>query len=221
MRTSGGAGLRSGRWRPVWLLTAVVAAVLAATGVRAVELVPGDYGRLPAPGSTPLAATAPEEPAFSPFVILFTPRSAGLLGLEEAARTGPAGRLDFGIDGLGLLGIGRLGLQGAEVARQGDHMLVGGGFAYNGFAFGGAYGRSLLLGREADLIAAGIGYGAFSASFGYAWREEAGEDPLGMLMFNSDLVALPWLAFESDVAVGESGDDQPIAVGRIGIRLNF
>ncbi len=219
MRTSGGAGLRCGLWRPIW--SALVAiAIVGITSGGAAELVPGDYGRLPAPGSTALAATE-EEPALTPFVILFTPRSAGLLGIGETARTGRVGRLDFGIDGGGLLGIDRLGLKGAEDARQGDHMLVGGGFEYNGFAFGGAYGRSLLLGRKADLIAAGVGYGAFSASFGYAWRDEADEDPLGMLMFNTDLVAAPWLAFESDVAVGDSGGDEPIAVGRIGVRLNF
>ena len=195
--------------------------VLVAGQAGAVELVPGDYG---APPPLPENSLAPseEEAGLTPFVIAFTPRAAGTLRFGRASRALEDTGLDFGIAGGTFLGIDRLGLtMPPPDNREDDHMLVGGGFEYNGIAFGGAYGRSPLLGRPTDLVAAGVGYGAFSASFGYAWRDEPDAAPLDMLMLSTDLRALPWLAFESDLALGESDGEEPIAVGRLGIRLNF
>ncbi len=195
-------------------------AVIGEAGARAGELVAGDYGALPGP-ATELFSEQQEPETVTPFVIAFTPRATGSLRLSAPSHALGGGRLDFGIGKGGLLGIDRLGLERPPASREGDQMLVGGGFEYNGIAFGGAYGRSLLMGRQADLIAAGVGYGSFSASLGYAWGSEPDEEPLDMLMLSTDLLALPWLAFESDVALGEAGKDEAIAVGRLGIRLNF
>ncbi len=211
---------RGSSWRRIAALLAVTLPLVFAEA-RAVELVAGDYGAFGGGFATGPIDEA-EESTLTPFVIAFTPRSAGLLRLGGGGTPdGVGGTLDFGVAKGDLLGLERLGLGRAVTTGAGERMMVGGGFEYDGIVFGGAYGRSLLLGRKADLVAAGVGYGAFSASFGYAWRDEADEEPLDVLMLNTDLLALPWLAFESDVAVGESGDDEPIAVGRIGIRLNF
>ncbi len=210
-----------GNWRFWPVLTILLAiAVTGGTAAQAGELVAGDYGALPGPANSPFPENREAE-AVTPFVIAFTPRATGNLRLRAPSRLLAGGRLDFGIGKGGLLGIERLGLQRPPAGRDGDQMLVGGGFEYNGLAFGGAYGRSLLMGRQADLVAAGVGYGSFSASLGYAWGREPDEEPLDMLMLSTDLLALPWLAFESDVAVGEAGRDEAIAVGRLGIRLNF
>ncbi len=211
--------MRNWLFRPALTILLGIA-LMGGAGVRAAELVAGDYGALPGP-ATGLFAEEQEPGTVTPFVIAFTPRATGSLRLTEPSRVLSGGRLDFGIAKGSLLGIERLGLRRPPATREGDQMLVGGGFEYNGIAFGGAYGRSLLMGRQADLIAAGVGYGSFSASLGYAWRSEADEEPLDMLMLSTDLLALPWLAFESDVALGETGRDEAIAVGRLGVRLNF
>ncbi len=211
--------MRSGLFRLMWSL--LLAGSLFAGTARAVELVPGDYGAPPNLAGG-LAAAQDEERSLTPFVIAFTPRAAGKLRFGEASRALDSTRLDFGIGSGAILGIDRLGLGRPPQQEDGDdHMLVGGGFEYNGVAFGGAYGRSLMFGRPADLVAAGVGFGAFSASFGYAWRDGQDEAPFDMLMLSTDLMALPWLAFESDLAVGESDGTDAIAVGRLGIRLNF
>ncbi len=210
--------MRSGLFRLMWSL--LLAGGPVAGAARAVELVPGDYGAPPSALAGDPAAE--EERPLTPFIIAFTPRAAGKLRFGEASRALDGTRLDFGIGSRAILGIDRLGLGRPPQQEDGDdHMLVGGGFEYNGIAFGGVYGRSPMFGRPADLVAAGVGFGAFSASFGYAWRDGRDEAPFDMLMLSTDLVALPWLAFESDLAVGESDGTDAIAVGRLGIRLNF
>jgi hypothetical protein len=41
-------------------------------------------------------------------------------------------------------------------------------------------------------------------------------------MLSTDLVAASWLTLESDVALGSSqAEEESVAVGRLGVRLNF
>jgi hypothetical protein len=45
---------------------------------------------------------------------------------------------------------------------------------------------------------------------------------MDVLMLSTDLAATSWLSLESDVAVGSRPDEEEsVAVGRLGVRLNF
>ena len=66
-------------------------------------------------------------------------------------------------------------------------------------------------------------YGALTASLSYGHADRADLAPLDVMMLSTDLAASSWLKLESNVAVGadHTDDRQPMAVGRLGVRLNF
>jgi hypothetical protein len=78
------------------------------------------------------------------------------------------------------------------------------------------------MGGEADLMSATVGYGSLTASLGYGEASGVELQPMDVLMLSTDLAATSWLSLESDVAVGSRPDEEEsVAVGRLGVRLNF
>jgi hypothetical protein len=75
-------------------------------------------------------------------------------------------------------------------------------------------------------VSATVGYGPLSTSlaFGQAGGGSGQQQSRGVLMLSTDLSAWSWLTLESDVALGDSADGdaaESVAVGRLGVRLNF
>ncbi len=193
--------------------------LLGASPASALEWVAGRFGAAPAFQATVDKVDA----AADPLVFQFTPRAAGALyfgTLGGDGRSSGTGAEDVGTP----FRLGRLGLDSAAVTTTGQQegMLIGGAFRYEDLALTGAVGRSWMLGREADLFAAGVRYGAVGASVGFAHARQAEADRVnGLFLFSTQYAALPWLSLESDLAFGESEADEGLAVGRLGIRLNF
>lgn len=208
-----------------------LAAVAVAPSALAVDLVTGGYAMAPlgAEGARP-GSQAPARALFGvePVAVLdFTPRGA----------TGPAGevgaaspRLQFELSlaptpadrltSLAFGGSGNPGWRGAP-EREGG-LTIGGALRFDQWAVGGGYERTQLLGGPAELLAASVGYGPLIASVAMGEVERADEPPLDMLMLSTDLLAWSWLAVESDMALGSGGaEDESMAVGRVGFRLNF
>jgi hypothetical protein len=100
---------------------------------------------------------------------------------------------------------------------------IGGAFRWADWMVGSGYARAPLFGGAADLVSASIGYGPVEARLAYGQSTRAQADTLDVLMLSTDLAAWSWLTVESDVAVGASQDRQTeqLAVGRLGVRLNF
>lgn len=99
---------------------------------------------------------------------------------------------------------------------------VGGALQWSDWTLGSGYTRAPLFGGEADLMSASVGYGKLQASLAYG-QSERQSDQLDVLMFSTNLDAMSWLSVESDIAVGSppESDREPMAAGRVGIRLNF
>jgi hypothetical protein len=203
----------------------------------ALELVPGGYGAMgtgapgealqEAPAGSPEAASAP---ALS---LDFTPRYAAGSSLGEMPASQGL-RFDFTVDADPGDRFEQLGLAEGKSSlyprnqRGGQTALsVGGAMHWSGFSLGGGYGRSRFMGADVDLFSATIGYGRLSAEFAYGQPVvETETAPRDVLMLNTDLAASSWLTLESGIAVGsvanpERAEDQSVAVGRLGLRLNF
>lgn len=200
---------------------ALLAVTLWGVPAGAVELVPGGYGAASAVAdadwarSSRLALGA----AAAPLVVQFTPRTVGaLLVPRETGGLAGGAIWERAADGFGGT-LDRLGL--SSPTEGGSDFVVGGAFRLDDVVVAAAFARPTLLGTPSELFAAGMSVGGVSATFGYARRFEPDSDPLDLLMLRTDLEALPWLSFESEVAVGESADDGSFAVGRIGVRVNF
>lgn len=114
--------------------------------------------------------------------------------------------------------------QGEPVAGAAGALEVGGALEWSDWTLGSGYTRAPLFGGEADLMSASVGYGRLQASLAYG-QSERQSDQLDVLMFSTNLDALSWLSVESDIAVGSPPDSsdnrEPLAAGRVGIRLNF
>lgn len=222
--------------RPRSLPALVLAlSVLGLSPAAALELVPGGYGRpaldagagAPLPGER-LAIDRSEGPAG--MSLGFTPRHAGGSVAGPDAEPGPR----FGLavrEGGGTLE--RLGALTAPstlhpAGREGDGagLTVGGAMQWHDWTVGGGVGQADFLGADVDLVAATLGYGRVSAEIAYGQTSgHEAEEPGDVLMLSTDLAAAPWLTLESDLAVGSRPDvhreDQSVAVGRFGLRLNF
>lgn len=213
-------------------LAMVVVGVLGAAAVRpasALELVPGGYG---APAGRDAARAAPEAGSLglsgdAEATIGFTPRHVVHAWSQEAADGAEPLQFELTIGGvngvsdpLGLtLPDGPEWLQGG---RSVGGLSIGGAMRWSDWTLGGGYGRMSLMGSDVDLMSASIGWGRVSAEVAYGQATDKEPEPVDVLMLNTELEARSWLTFESNVAVGSHREqEESVAVGRFGIRLNF
>ena len=206
-------------------LAVVVGLLALGRAPSAMELVEGGYG-LAATHSgaselAPLGDPWADGSEFGQLAIEFTPRHAGggvLLGETAAGgvsfRLDVAGSLDEGLEGT------LLEDAAGSPAPSSGRLSIGGAIQLEDWSFGGGYLRTSLVGDEADLMSALVGYGPVTArlSYGQAWREEKALD---ILMLSTDLAAWSWLTLESDLALGSDQATDSMAVGRVGLRLSF
>ena len=214
-------------------LTVACAAALASTPVAALELVPGGYGA--DWGSSSLASPHADgrldlrSEGFAGVSLDFTPRHGA--GLLTGAPGEPGPQLDLVVRG-GSPALDRLGL-GAEASalhpggrrKSGTSLIVGGAMHWADWTLGGGIGRADFLGTDVDVLSATVGYGRLNAEISFGQSTDYQSAPSDVLMLSTDLAAWSWLTLESDLAVGStpSADrqDESVAVGRFGLRLNF
>ena len=202
---------------------------LAAAPSSATELVRGGYGATAdgAPASAPLSMQNRQfssSAAGAGLTLDFTPRASGtLFSQPSAAETDGTMSLSLGLqsaygDGLRL---GAIGLGGAS-SDPDEGLAIGGALSFNDWQLSGSVGRANLLGDDADVFAAGLGYGRVNARLVYGQVPETTTRLGGdVLMLSTDLAAWSWLTLQGDVAVSETLANEPLTVGRIGVRLNF
>ncbi len=193
-------------------LALAAAVMVVAFDAAAVELVPGGYGAFPP--ERPVGAPGGRMGELAPFVIDFTPRASGLLFLGRMSRAGlprtPSALAETAGDGSGRV----------RPAEEGGFVL-GGAFRLSSLEVGGTIGRAQLFAGDGELLTAGFRYGGFSATFGYVWQQSAIPEAGELLLLRTDLSAASWLSLESDLLLGQTSEDEPVAVGRIGVRLHF
>lgn len=188
---------------------------------QAAQLVPGSYGLVGSEVTTS-AETFGIEGSAGAFVVDFTPRSsvAFLVGNSQLPPSG-ASTWDAG-PSASLASLGRLGLMSTTPASGEDPTwIVGGALRVDDISLSAGFARPILLGTPSQLFAAGMSIGRFSATVGYATALEPGFDTPSMLLLRTDVAALPWLSLESEMAIGNDVEAGSLAVGRIGVRLNF
>ncbi len=164
------------------------------------------------------------------FLIDFTPRGGGSVLLDDLGLSGldmPRLRLNISgssgePSGLGLLSGGRdvAPAPGAPSSDAGT-LALGGALEWSSFSIGGALSRTNLMGAETDMMGATVGYGALSARLSYGEQPRSGAPNRDFWMFSTDLLALPWLSLEGDLAVQSTPDAEPSTMGRLGVRLRF
>lgn len=225
-------------------IIASVAAVsilgLNVVSASAMDLVAGGYGADVGsfvPTAAPLAMEVRQFSSRSSAAGLtldFTPRASGSLfgpstaGDEQRSMSISLGvqdsygeRLRLGAIGLGDSGrLSRVGSFAGE-ADDGTGLALGGAFNLHDWQLTGSVGRASLLGESADLFAAGIGYGPMNARLVYGHVPRTTGTAGDLLMLSTDLAAWSWLTLEGDVAVSDTLVEDPLTVGRIGVRLNF
>jgi len=224
----------------------VIASLLTACAIgcgagaaSAMELVPGGYG-LDVDAFAPAASLSMDIREFGAsagaggLTLDFTPRASGsLFGPSTAFDDTRSMSVSLGIERgygqklrLGSIGLGDQGrlLHLGDFGSDDDStsgLALGGAFSLNEWQLTGSVGRASLLGESADLFAAGIGYGPVNARLVYGHVPRAGSAGGDLLMLSTDLAAWSWLTLEGDVAVSDTLVDDPLTVGRIGVRLNF
>jgi len=204
----------------------------------AMELVPGGYG-LDVDAYAPAASLSMDVREFAAsagaagLTLDFTPRASGsLFGPSTAFDDTKSISVSLGIqEGYGQqLRLGSIGLgEQNRLSRVGNFasddgaagLALGGAFSLYEWQLTGSVGRASLLGESADLFAAGIGYGPVNARLVYGHVPRTGGPAGDLLMLSTDLAAWSWLTLEGDVAVSDTLVDDPLTVGRIGLRLNF
>jgi hypothetical protein len=219
--------------------------VATPTGVHAAEFVSGNYGPALTGGAALEAAesTAADEDTAtggSAAVLFdFTPRGADLpdLGGGDAPRLrfelGVGGQEDVAGGGLDALGLGGSAgpawldeTGGGAEQQQPPRLSLGGALLRSGWSVGAGFARTNLAGGvAADLVSATVGYGPLTASLAFGQADGPEQQPRDVLMLSTDLSAWSWLTLESDVALGDSANrdeaGESVAVGRLGVRLNF
>ena len=193
------------------------------------DLVPGGYGVETGSdlSAAPLAMQQRQytsSAAGAGLTLDFTPRASGtLFSQPNSAESDSSMSLSFGLQG-GYgeeLRLGAIGLGGRSTEST-DGLALGGALSINDWQVFGSVGRANLLGHDADVFAAGLGYGRLNARlvFGQV-PQSTSTDGGDLLMLSTDLAAWSWLTLQGDVAVSDSLTDEPLTVGRIGVRLNF
>lgn len=193
------------------------------------DLVPGGYGAgNGAVGDT--TALTMQQRQFSSsagsagLTLDFTPRASGSLFSRPAALDDDSTTsLSLGFEGdYGQeLRLDSIGLSGLSTAAT-DGLALGGALRVNEWEISGRVGRANLLGTDADVFSAGLGYGPVNARLVYGQVPESASGVEGdLLMFSTDLAAWSNLTLQGDVAVSDTLADEPLTVGRIGLRLNF
>jgi hypothetical protein len=159
----------------------------------------------------------------------FTPRNplSLIFGAAEP-EADAAGELRVGVTRSRVLAERFASLQAADRGQAGPEtaprtLEIGGALHWSDWVIGSSYARASLFGGEADLLSATLGYGRVQARLAYGQAETGATDELDVLMLSTDLAAWSWLTLESDLAVGTSEHraDEGLAVGRLGVRLNF
>lgn len=215
------------------LLLVAGAVAVAALPARALELVPGGYGA----GATIVdtAALAPGErfeidrsAGAAGMSIDFTPRHAASALVGGPEQIGP--QLEFTVRG-GDMALDHLGLvEGESVLHPGSRkrrssLTVGGAMRWSDWTIGGGIGRAEFMGTDVDLLSASLGYGRLSAEIAFGQSSDYQAQSRDVLMLSTDLAAWSWLTLESDLALGSRAtlehEDESVAVGRFGLRLNF
>jgi len=218
-----------GRFDRAFLPAAAVLLGLSTTPAVAMNLVAGGYGAdVDAVGSA--APLAMQQRQFSStaggagLTLDFTPRASGSLFSRPAALDEPSSTslsLDFQGDYGRQLRLGSIGLSRQSTAST-EGLAIGGALSINDWEISGTVGRANLLGTDADVFSAGLGYGRVNARLVYGQLPQSTSGLGGdLLMFSTDLAAWSWLTLQGDVAVSDTLADEPLTVGRIGLRLNF
>lgn len=220
------------RVRPALLVLMGVAFACPSGAVHASDLLAGGVG---GPDSSPIRE-APDGPILQgvgsgPALVLdFTPRGGGgLLADDVTVGELPSLRFDLTVQATPDDRIDRLGFGASAepswLARDDAAplgLIVGGAAHWDDLRLGAGYARAELFGTSTDMMAATFGYGALSGTLAYGQAEQADDSDLDVLMLSTDLAASRWLTFESDLAVGSAAAErEDMAVGRLGIRLNF
>ena len=211
------------------LLLAGVACFAAPQAARALELVPGGYGAGLALEERGAAAAPAGDRGAAGVSLDFTPRRGpgGLAGDGDA----PGVRFDLTVRGggdvLDQLGLGTAGPDApGSIGKGRSSLAVGGAVRWSAWSVGGGVGRADFLGADVDLLSASVGYGRLSAELSVGQSADDQRTRSDVMMLRTDLAARPWLTLESDLALGSSPDaerreDHSVAVGRLGLRLNF
>ncbi len=114
----------------------------------------------------------------------------------------------------------RVGLAGES--ENSGKFSIGGALEFESFSVLGGYSRVDLIGGAADVVSAGVDYGPVSAKLAFGQTDETGEGgPSDLLMFRTDLATHSWLTFESELAFGSHEEEDSMAAGRVGLRLEF
>ena len=217
------------------LVAGVLACALGASGAaRALDLVPGGYGAVLGSDDQPAALAdagtlglAAGDGAAG-LSLDFTPRhGAGLLD-GHGPRDGL--RFDLTVRG-GSAAFDQLGLgtraptlyPGSRTGRA--NLTVGGAMRWADWSLGGGIGRADFLGTDVDLLSASLGYRGLNAQIAFGQSVDHQTAPSDVLMLSTDLAAWSWLTLESDLALGSAPsaerEEGSLAVGRLGVRLNF
>ena len=206
---------------------------LGTSSALAADMVSGGYGA-DVESYAPNADLAMRSRSFassadaSELTLEFTPRASGLLFSRPAAPSDDP-ELSFSFDFKGSydreLRFDSIGLSRTAAgsdAELGEGLALGGALQYDQWQLSGSLGRANLLGNSADVVAAGIGYGPLNARLVYgSVPETTGGTEGDLLMFSTDLAAWSWLTLQGDVAVSDTIADEPLTIGRVGIRLHF
>jgi hypothetical protein len=223
---------------PVAAVAALAATVLLAVRAEALELVPGGYGAPADPAS--VADSLPEDrldlgqsAGVAGMSLDFTPRHGTTLWSSDGDGEGePDRRFDLTVTGGQAMALDQLGLGTVSpTLHPGSRgtgrtaLTVGGAMRWAEWSVGGGFGRAQFLGADVDLLSASLGYGRLSAEVAFGQSVDYQTTPRDVLMLSTDLAAWSWLTLESDIALGSASgadrEDESVAVGRFGLRLNF
>lgn len=97
---------------------------------------------------------------------------------------------------------------------------IGGALTYADWEIGSGYVQRELFGEATGLWSAHLGYSGMQAGVAFG-QQETETELRNVMMFNTGIDASSWLKLYGDVAISQSEVDESIAVGRVGIRLNF
>ena len=220
---------------PGIVAAAVLAVALPARAIglqtRPVEVGGFASGRAAASVNEPTAYGAPALGGEQDQAVImeFTPRGGSSL-LPDGTEQEPLPRVRFDmsvgatspewLDDIGV-SAGRQPSWLADPGKPPAGLSIGGALHWSNWMVGGSLARANLDGAQADLVGAVVGYGPLRANLSFGQAERVDQQPLDVLMLSTDLAAWSWLTVESNLALGSSTGQDEVAVGRLGVRLNF